>query len=69
MGPGHDNGKSAGATRVMSAPVAAARATVAELRALYDRLGAPDGAIVHDVFDGEHRWHGTEVPAFLERWL
>jgi dienelactone hydrolase len=50
-------------------PVAAARATVGQLRALYERLGAPEDAIVHDVFEGEHRWHGTEVPAFLERWL
>jgi dienelactone hydrolase len=50
-------------------PVASARATVEQLRALYDRLDAPPDAIVHDVFDGEHRWHGTEVPAFLERWL
>ena len=50
-------------------PVASARATVAQLRALNDRLGAPPDAIVHDVFAGEHRWHGTEVPAFLERWL
>jgi dienelactone hydrolase len=50
-------------------PVASARATVEQLRALYDRLGAPPDAIVHDVFAGEHRWHGTEVPAFLERWL
>jgi hypothetical protein len=24
---------------------------------------------VHDVFDGGHMWHGTESPAFLERWL
>ena len=26
-------------------------------------------AIAHDVFEGEHQWHGAEVPAFLERWL
>jgi dienelactone hydrolase len=50
-------------------PVESARATVGQLRALYDRLGAPADAIAHDVFEGEHRWHGTEVPAFLERWL
>jgi len=50
-------------------PVGSARTTVAQLRAFYDRLGAPPDAIVHDVFDGEHRWHGTEVPLFLERWL
>ena len=36
---------------------------------VYAALGAPDDALVHDVFDGDHRWHGTEEPAFLERWL
>jgi dienelactone hydrolase len=50
-------------------PVDAARATVEQLRALYGRLGAPADAVAHDVFEGEHRWHGAEVPAFLERWL
>ena len=32
-------------------------------------LGAPDDALVHDVFEGDHQWHGAAVPAFLERWL
>ena len=50
-------------------PVGAARATVGQLQQLYARLGAPPGALEHDVFDGEHRWHGEQVPAFLERWL
>jgi dienelactone hydrolase len=50
-------------------PVAAAQATVAELRDVYAQLGAPPDALVHDVFDGEHRWHGALVPAFLEQWL
>jgi dienelactone hydrolase len=50
-------------------PVGPARQTVDRLRAVYARLGAPDDAIVHDVFEGDHRWHGVEVPAFLERWL
>jgi dipeptidyl aminopeptidase/acylaminoacyl peptidase len=50
-------------------PVAPARQTVDRLRAVYARLGAPDDAIVHDVFEGDHRWHGVEVTAFLERWL
>ena len=45
------------------------RATVVELGAVYSRLGAPDGALVHGVFEGDHRWYGTDVPAFLERWL
>ena len=50
-------------------PAGAARETVARLRALYERLGAPDDALVHDVFEGDHQWHGAAVPAFLERWL
>ncbi len=47
-------------------PVAAASTSVAALRPLYERLGAPASALVHDVFAGEHRWHGTEVEMFLE---
>jgi dienelactone hydrolase len=50
-------------------PVASARETVDRLRTLYASLGAPDGAVVHDVFEGEHRWHGAEVAPFLARWL
>ena len=50
-------------------PVDAARATVASLRRVYAHLGASPEAVVHDVFDGGHRWHGTEESAFLQRWL
>jgi dienelactone hydrolase len=50
-------------------PAAAARDTVEELRPLYTRLGAAADALVHDVREGDHRWYGTAVPAFLERWL
>ncbi len=50
-------------------PAAAARETVAALRPIYERLGAAPDALVHDVFEGDHRWYGTTVPAFLERWL
>ncbi len=50
-------------------PVDSARETVASLRSVYAHLGAPDDALVHDVFDGEHRWHGALVPEFLQRWL
>ena len=42
---------------------------VARLRDLYAVLGAPSDALVHDVFDGDHRWHGTEVDSFLRRYL
>jgi len=50
-------------------PVAAAQGTVEALRRVYASVGAPDDAVVHDVFAGDHRWHGVEVPAFLERSL
>jgi len=50
-------------------PATAARETIDALRPLYARLGAPADALVHDVFEGDHRWYGTTVPAFLERWL
>jgi dienelactone hydrolase len=49
-------------------PAAAARETVERLRPLYERLGAP-AALAHEVFEGDHRWYGNSVPAFLERWL
>ena len=39
-------------------PLAAAEASVARLRRVYDHLGAGE-RLVHDVFDGEHQWHGA----------
>jgi hypothetical protein len=50
-------------------PVDAARETVASLRRVYAHFGAADDALVHDVFEGGHMWHGTESPAFLSRSL
>jgi dienelactone hydrolase len=50
-------------------PVAAARATMGELDRVYAALDAPEGALVHDVFAGGHRWHGEQAYSFLERWL
>ncbi len=50
-------------------PESSARATVAQLRTLYAALGAPDDALVHDVFAGDHQWHGEQVPEFLDRSL
>jgi Abhydrolase family len=50
-------------------PVDAARETVASLRQVYRALGAPDDALVHDVFAGGHRWHGTMTSDFFTRWL
>jgi dienelactone hydrolase len=50
-------------------PVDAARTTVDALRRVYDFLGAPADALVHDVFDGEHEWHGAQMLEFMGRWL
>ena len=50
-------------------PVAVARRSVDELRQVYRLLGAPDEALVHDVFDAGHQWHGTQALPFLaEPW-
>ena len=50
-------------------PLAAATATVAELRRVYDHLGASPRALHHHVFDGEHQWSGDGVSEFLEQHL
>jgi dienelactone hydrolase len=47
-------------------PINAATATVTTLRDVYVHLGAGANALVHDVFAGGHRWHGTQVREFLE---
>ncbi|HUC04042.1 MAG TPA: acetylxylan esterase [Acidimicrobiales bacterium] len=49
-------------------PVAAATEAVRRSRLVYDHHGAGD-RLVHDVFEGEHQWHGTEAIPFLRRWL
>jgi dienelactone hydrolase len=48
-------------------PVGAAQSTVAQLRRVYEALGADPDRVVHDVFEGDHRWHGDDVGAFLQR--
>lgn len=50
-------------------PEAVARDTVAQLGPVWAALGAPVGALEHDVFAGGHEWHGANVVAFLERAL
>jgi dienelactone hydrolase len=50
-------------------PIGAARRTVAELEAVYEATGATEGALLHHVFAGDHRWDGARTPAFLQRWL
>jgi dienelactone hydrolase len=49
-------------------PVQVASAEVAKLRAVYDLYGADD-RLAHDVFEGDHQWHGEVAYPFLDRWL
>jgi dienelactone hydrolase len=49
-------------------PVAAATESVRRTRLVYESEGASD-RLVHDIFEGEHQWHGTEAIDFLARWL
>ncbi len=49
-------------------PEATARDSVAQLRPLYEARGAGD-ALVHDVFEGDHQWHGALAYPFFDRWL
>jgi hypothetical protein len=37
-------------------------------RKAYRLLGVP-GRLAHDVFEGEHLWHGTEAIPWMQRWL
>ncbi|MDQ1532753.1 MAG: hypothetical protein QOF28_514 [Actinomycetota bacterium] len=49
-------------------PVTAAREAFATLTHVYDALGVRE-RLVHDVFEGGHRWHGERAYPFLEREL
>jgi len=49
-------------------PLAAATESVRRLRPVYEHLGAPED-LVHDVFEGEHQWHGVAAYPFLDRAL
>jgi dienelactone hydrolase len=49
-------------------PQAAAEGAMAQLRLVYEHLGGSTG-LVHDVFEGEHQWHGVAAYPFLGRWL
>jgi len=49
-------------------PVAAASESVGQLRAVYQHLGASE-RVVHDVFVGDHQWHGLAAYPFLDQWL
>ena len=50
-------------------PVEVAREELIAVRRVYDALGASPDALVHDAFDGEHRWNGALAYDFLEQWL
>ena len=50
-------------------PVDAARRSIDDLHQVYRQLGAPDDALVHDVFDGGHQWHPGAAEEFLARTL
>ena len=49
-------------------PLAAASDAFRQLQAVYAHLDAAD-RVEHDVFDGEHQWHGVRAYPFLDRWL
>ena len=49
-------------------PLAAADDSFAQLERVYEHLDARD-RLDHDVFDGDHQWHGTRAHTFLDRWL
>lgn len=38
------------------------------MRRAYRLLGQP-GALRHDIFEGEHLWHGVEAIPWMRRWL
>ena len=49
-------------------PEAAARESVGQLRPLYEARDSADG-LVHDIFEGDHQWHGALAYPFFARWL
>jgi dienelactone hydrolase len=49
-------------------PVAAATESVRRTRLVYRRADVED-RLAHDVFEGDHQWHGTEAIPFLNKWL
>jgi len=49
-------------------PIDVARAEMAKLARVYDRLDAA-AHLEHDVFDDGHRWNGERAYPFLDHWL
>ncbi|MBK5287421.1 MAG: dienelactone hydrolase family protein [Acidimicrobiia bacterium] len=50
-------------------PVGDAREALVELESVYHAMRAPSGALEHHVFAGDHRFDGSTMLRFLERWL
>ena len=49
-------------------PYATAAESVRRTRLVYEQAGVSE-RLVHDIFEGEHQWHGTEAIPFLNKWL
>jgi len=49
-------------------PWTAAAESVRRTRLVYDSDGAGD-RLAHDIFEGEHQWHGVASIEFLNQWL
>jgi dienelactone hydrolase len=49
-------------------PVAAATEAVRRARIVFSQQNAA-ARLAHDVFEGDHQWHGTKAIPFLNRWL
>jgi dienelactone hydrolase len=49
-------------------PLAAATESVRRTRLVYVHDGAADH-LDHDIFEGDHQWHGVAAIPFLNRWL
>jgi dienelactone hydrolase len=52
-------------------PVGSARDSVGQLRRVFELLepGSAHERLVHDVFEGDHQFHGVRAYPFFDRWL
>jgi dienelactone hydrolase len=55
-------------TEDMIFPLAAATESMDALRTLYRSMDAEE-RLVHDVFEGDHQWHGELALPFLSHWI
>jgi hypothetical protein len=49
-------------------PLASAAESVRRTRLVYESEQAGD-RLEHDIFEGDHQWHGVAAIPFLNRWL